>query len=262
MKCHAKSFHSRLDRPCIDKRELAAHWERIHQHEDKKKRAKMISRYHQVRFFERQKADRLVKKLRKQLIEATNSNEISTLKNELHVAEVDADYARHFPLLERYVSLYPQTISGKEQRPGEAGDGQDGSGKDPEDRFDAQGMAEVALHAPRPPLWATIEKIREEGRGALEKLRDRRTDIKPKRSQSERKSKEILARKSDVTQVKRTKQTYANIDGMPTLKRHDMVVLQGGIVMVTVSLKRLDIAENLICARLVGHGYGYVIYTE
>lgn len=32
-------------------RELAAHWERIHQHEDKKKRAKMISRYHQVRFF-------------------------------------------------------------------------------------------------------------------------------------------------------------------------------------------------------------------
>lgn len=159
---------------------------------------------------ERQKADRLVKKLRKQLIEATNSNEISTLKNELHVAEVDADYARHFPLLERYVSLYPQTISGKEQRPGEAGDGQDGSGKDPEDRFDAQGMAEVALHAPRPPLWATIEKIREEGRGALEKLRDRRTDIKPKRSQSERKSKEILARKSDVTQVKRTKQTYAS----------------------------------------------------
>ncbi|CAI4211825.1 unnamed protein product [Parascedosporium putredinis] len=67
-------------------RELAAHKATITELTYRKKRSEMIKKYHMVRFFERQKAERLVKQLTKQL-KTAESDEI---KAQLHVAEGSA----------------------------------------------------------------------------------------------------------------------------------------------------------------------------
>ncbi|SPQ22361.1 3813dcfe-cf73-4d13-8564-9e9d4aa4a947 [Thermothielavioides terrestris] len=133
-------------------RELAAHKQRIEDARAKKERNKMIKKYHMVRFFERKKATRFAKQLEKKLAQATDPDEIAQLKADLHVAQVDIDYARYFPFLEPYVSLYAGAASGEK---------------------DETGKAAQYLRGPRPPMWAVIEKTREEGQAALEKLQNR-----------------------------------------------------------------------------------------
>ncbi|GAB1320601.1 rRNA-processing protein efg1 [Madurella fahalii] len=133
-------------------RELAAHRERIAEAQTKKERSKMIQKYHMVRFFERKKAMRLEKQLEKKLAQTTDPDEAAQLKADLHVAQVDIDYARYFPFMEPYISLYAKAASGER---------------------DGEGTAAHYLRSPRPPMWAVIEKIREEGDAALEKLQNR-----------------------------------------------------------------------------------------
>jgi hypothetical protein len=101
---------------------------------------------------ERKKATRFAKQLEKKLAQATDPDEIAQLKADLHVAQVDIDYARYFPFLEPYVSLYAGAASGEK---------------------DETGKAAQYLRGPRPPMWAVIEKTREEGQAALEKLQNR-----------------------------------------------------------------------------------------
>ncbi|KXX76470.1 rRNA-processing protein EFG1 [Madurella mycetomatis] len=134
-------------------RELAAHRERIAEARAKKERSKMIQKYHMVRFFERKKAMRLVRQLEKKLAQTTDPDEAAQLKADLHVAQVDIDYARYFPFMEPYVSLYAKPASGEK---------------------DAESTAAQYLRSPRPPIWAVIEKIREEGEAALERLQNTR----------------------------------------------------------------------------------------
>ncbi|KAL2256341.1 hypothetical protein VTK26DRAFT_1817 [Humicola hyalothermophila] len=143
-------------------RELAAHKQRIEDAKAKKERSKMIKKYHMVRFFERKKAMRLAKQLEKKLAAATDPEEVSRIKAELHIAQVDIDYAIYFPFMEPYVSLYAGS-SVKEK-----------GGKDEKDEKDDKSTAAQYLHAPRPPMWTVIEKTREEGKSALEKLQNRR----------------------------------------------------------------------------------------
>ncbi|KAK5664034.1 hypothetical protein OQA88_248 [Cercophora sp. LCS_1] len=135
------------------RRELAAHKQRIAEAEAKKQRSKMIGKYHMVRFFERQKATRLVKQLKRKLGETEDPDEIAKLKADLHIAEVDVDYAKYFPFLEPYISLY--TASGEDESKGK------------------KTSAAEFLHIPRPSVWAAIEKAREEGEAALERIQNR-----------------------------------------------------------------------------------------
>ncbi|KAK4237409.1 hypothetical protein C8A03DRAFT_34656 [Achaetomium macrosporum] len=135
-------------------RELAAHKQRIEDARAKKERSKMIQRYHMVRFFERKKAMRFVKQLEKKLAQATDPEEVAQLKADLHVAQVDIDYARYFPFMEPYISLYAGASSGEK------------------DEASTAAWARY-LRTPRPPMWAVIEKTREEGQAALEKLQNR-----------------------------------------------------------------------------------------
>ena len=97
---------------------------------------------------ERQKATRQLKKLRRQLLEAKSTDEVEALKEQMHVAEVDLNYTQYCPLSEVYVSLYPQKSF--------TGDGE---------------KAEMAEAAPKPPMWAEVEKCMEEG--SLDRLRNR-----------------------------------------------------------------------------------------
>lgn len=52
-----------------------------------------------------------MKKLRRQIIDATSTEELESLKRELHVAEVDLNYTQYCPLGEVYVSLYASKSS-------------------------------------------------------------------------------------------------------------------------------------------------------
>lgn len=101
---------------------------------------------------ERQKATRHLKKLRKHLLETDSTDEVEDLKKQMHVAEVDLNYTQYCPLIEPYVSLYPQKSS--------KADGEDESG----------------APAPKPPMWAEVEKCMEEG--TLDQLRNRASPIK------------------------------------------------------------------------------------
>ncbi|KAI9740634.1 MAG: 18S rRNA maturation protein [Claussenomyces sp. TS43310] len=125
-----------------DERALAAYRQELAAAEDEKIRQKMIKRYHMVRFFERQKATRSVKRLRKQLIAATDPAEVERLKTELHTADVDLHYTQYSPLNHIYISIYPQKKDG-----------------DPDDAA-----------AKRPEMWYEVERRMDSG--GLDQLRN------------------------------------------------------------------------------------------
>ncbi|KUI65436.1 rRNA-processing protein EFG1 [Cytospora mali] len=138
------------------KRELVQCKRQIDDLQYKKKRQDMISKYHRVRFFERQKAERLRKKLKKQLDEATDPEEKAKIQADYHIADVDWHYTRFFPFLERYESLY--------------------SAEKAKEDSDGQTIAMRALHSARPPMWKVVEEALEKGQAALDALQERRSD--------------------------------------------------------------------------------------
>ncbi|KAM0131734.1 hypothetical protein ACHAQE_004838 [Botrytis cinerea] len=131
-----------------DERALAAYQQELASAEAEKIRQKMIKKYHMVRFFERQKATRQLKKLRKRLLDSESTEEVEQLKDEMHILEVDLNYTQYHPLSETYISLYPPK----------------GSGED----------AEVKATKEKPPMWKEVEKCMEEG--TLDRLRNRKPD--------------------------------------------------------------------------------------
>lgn len=149
-----------------NERALAAYKQELAEADMEKVRQRMIKKYHMVRFFgkslngfsclnrmanwktEKQKATRMLKKLKKRLLEATNTEEVEEIKAQMHIYEVDQNYAHYYPLNERYVSLYPQR--GKEK---------------PEDEEESKTIDT----SKKPELWAEIERRMEEG--TLKELR-------------------------------------------------------------------------------------------
>ncbi|MCJ1417008.1 18S rRNA maturation protein [Xylographa parallela] len=129
--------------------------------QNEKRKADMIKRYHMVRFFERQKASRALKKLTKQLdATASETSEHRMLQTAVHEAEVDLNYTMYYPLAEKYQSLYPRaelqgpSDEGKTSRIG--------------------GRAKRKVGGEKPPLWPLIERAMTES--TLEALRDGKGD--------------------------------------------------------------------------------------
>ncbi|KAI9888386.1 MAG: 18S rRNA maturation protein [Vezdaea aestivalis] len=114
-----------------------------------KHRQKMIQKYHMVRFFERQKATRLLKRLQKKrlAIQEGSGEEARTLDGQIHQAEVDLNYALYCPLAQKYIALY----AGKDEVKDSKGEAEDGERN-------------------KPPLWEEVERRMEEG--TLMQLRD------------------------------------------------------------------------------------------
>ncbi|KAH8815809.1 hypothetical protein F5884DRAFT_773745 [Xylogone sp. PMI_703] len=137
-------------------RALTAYQQELATAEVEKVRQKMIKKYHMVRFLERQKATRLVKKLRKRILECESTEEVEGLKKQMHIAEVDLNYTQYCPLAETYISLYP---------PKEAG----------EERLDDQARLDTKS---KPPMWKEVEKCMEDG--TLDKLRNRKPNVQTK----------------------------------------------------------------------------------
>ncbi|KAK4899682.1 hypothetical protein LTR27_002948 [Elasticomyces elasticus] len=114
--------------------------------EKAKKRSEVIGKWHKVRFFERQKAGKRVKKLRKEL----GSGE--DVGGKLREAEVDVAYAVYFPLEREYMPLFARKKKVE-------GEGEDDSPEPVE--YERQGDAE---------MWERVKKCMEDG--TLEALRN------------------------------------------------------------------------------------------
>ncbi|KAM3415418.1 hypothetical protein BST61_g8943 [Cercospora zeina] len=69
-----------------------------------KKRNDTIARWHKVRFFDRQKAERRLKKARKALREDEDNEE---LRRNVKERETEVNYAMYYPLDQDYVPLFP-----------------------------------------------------------------------------------------------------------------------------------------------------------
>lgn len=119
---------------------------------------------------------RFAKQIEKRLAKATDPEEVARLKADLHIAQVDIDYARYFPFMEPYVSLYAGSApgeKGEKDEKGGKGEKDEKDEKDQNDQKNEKGAAAQYLRTPRPPMWAVIEKTREEGVAALERLQNR-----------------------------------------------------------------------------------------
>ena len=131
----------------------------------------MIKKYHMVRFFERQRATRRLRRLEKLVTRGGDGGggdgdegkakagdgrggeeEVEGLRKEIENVKIDLDYTIYCPLNEKYVSLYPR---GKEHGDTRY-DGVDGG--------DAQHTQE------KPAMWDVVRKCRREG--TLEDLRE------------------------------------------------------------------------------------------
>lgn len=94
---------------------------------------------------EKKKADKALKRLRKRLLETESTEEVEALKTEMHIREVDSNYAKYHPLGEIYISLYPKGAEDDET---------------------------TGEQRAKPPMWKEVEKCMEEG--TLDRLRNRR----------------------------------------------------------------------------------------
>ncbi|KAL0565532.1 18S rRNA maturation protein [Marasmius crinis-equi] len=73
--------------------------------EENRKEKTMATRYHKVKFFERQKVTRKIKQtIRKLEAEAEEDSEV---KKELFELRVDLNYILHYPKTKKYISLFP-----------------------------------------------------------------------------------------------------------------------------------------------------------
>jgi hypothetical protein len=153
-------------------REIAALKHELAETEKEKNRSAMIKKYHMVRFFDRRKAERRLKKLEKQLGEVdvdgeqhhnedVEKRDAKRRKSDELVlrAKVDLNYAVYAPLIWKYCALFPKRKDGEEDALDEAED--DG---------------EEQLNRGDPVMWERVKKAMEEGKQALEALRDSVTE--------------------------------------------------------------------------------------
>ncbi|KAJ8076748.1 18S rRNA maturation protein [Marasmius tenuissimus] len=83
--------------------------------EENRKEKTLATRYHKVKFFERQKVTRKIKQTIRELSEADGSSR-ERLKSELLSLRVDLNYILHYPKTKKYISLFPpEARHGQEQ---------------------------------------------------------------------------------------------------------------------------------------------------
>ncbi|KAF9450113.1 hypothetical protein P691DRAFT_726683 [Macrolepiota fuliginosa MF-IS2] len=70
----------------------------------------MATRYHKVKFFERQKVTRKINQTKKQLSSTTDDSTEKKLVNALNDLRVDLNYILHYPKLKKYISLFPPEV--------------------------------------------------------------------------------------------------------------------------------------------------------
>lgn len=90
-------------------RELASLRSQVEEAREAEQRIKCITRYHKVRFFERRKAERRIRRLKRAIkaaAEEASGVERKAIEEQLREAEVDLAYTKYYPLEVAYVSLF------------------------------------------------------------------------------------------------------------------------------------------------------------
>ncbi|KEF58262.1 uncharacterized protein A1O9_06188 [Exophiala aquamarina CBS 119918] len=146
---------------------------------------KNLQKYHFVRFIERQKSERTLKRL---IRRRDNSDELDDttrkqLEKEIHETEVDLNYTKYAPLGEKYISLLPN----EEKRRGNLSMASDDSSmlnSEETDHLisfeDDQSNLLRLVPGSKPPMWYRIEECMLEGQSKLEALRDGKLNARPK----------------------------------------------------------------------------------
>lgn len=95
-------------------RELQAVQHELQETQTAERKSKLIARYHKIRFFDRQKASKRLKKAQK-LLDALSDDgtpkQTKQRQNEIDEAQVDVNYAIYYPLDKPYNSLFPKDES-------------------------------------------------------------------------------------------------------------------------------------------------------
>lgn len=138
-------------------RALASYKVDLEEAENEKRKKHMIKKYHMVRFFERQKATRKLKRLKNLASKTEPQNtELLDLREKIHRAQVDLNYTLYCPLNEKYTSLYKRT---------------DHTGSADITMSDATpSTCESTAETLKPPMWSAVENCMEDG--TLEALRE------------------------------------------------------------------------------------------
>ncbi|KAL6244590.1 rRNA-processing protein efg1 [Rhinocladiella similis] len=135
-----------------------------------------LQRYHFVRFMERQKATRALKKLVKLRSSPSYKDEYKKkLEGMIHEAEVDVAYTQYAPLGEKYISLYvggDSQVDKKEM--GKKTYAILNSTQRDEFRAISDDLAQIVRTASgtKPPMWYEVEKYMAEGEDKLNALRE------------------------------------------------------------------------------------------
>ncbi|KAL9001893.1 MAG: hypothetical protein Q9188_005153 [Gyalolechia gomerana] len=143
-----------LDVKFEKERALAGYRQDLEKAQYEKERKRMIKKYHMVRFFERQKATRNLKRVRTRLASATrNTPDHGILEDQVHSAEVDLNYTLYHPLTEKYIGLFPRQETPK-----------------PQDMGGTSIPTSALPQESRPAMWKVVESCMKNG--TLEALRD------------------------------------------------------------------------------------------
>lgn len=142
-------------------RELAALLHEQNANRSKKEGRKVLEKYHYVRFVERQKAEKKLRQLRRQLDglegEDNDDGQRARLNRQIHEMEVHRNYAIYAPLSQKYISIFVQSGNG--------------------DVSEDQSQANDSKPREMPPLWYVVESAMKQGEKELELLRDGKSKL-------------------------------------------------------------------------------------
>ncbi|KAF5387230.1 hypothetical protein D9757_006811 [Collybiopsis confluens] len=78
--------------------------------ETSRKERLLSTRYHKIKFFERQKVVRRINQTKKKIQEEQASSSTSTLEKDLFEYRVQLNYILHYPKTKKYISLFPPEL--------------------------------------------------------------------------------------------------------------------------------------------------------
>jgi hypothetical protein len=110
-----------------------------------KEKTRMIEKYHMVRFFDRKKAERHLKKAQRALIDCKDPDMRLELKQHVYTAQIDLNYTMYYPLVRNYCALYPT----KKSEEGKIRGGEEGT---------------VVRARGDPEVWKIVETATKEGK--------------------------------------------------------------------------------------------------
>lgn len=146
---------------------------------------KNLQRYHFVRFMERQKAERTLKRLVKTQQSAESLDEESKRKLEasIHTAEVDLNYTKYAPLGDKYISIFVDERKEKRDQ-GKAKMNKRSFALLSEDQraeldHFSDNLSNIVRSSTgtKPPVWYEVEKCMAEGQAKLDALREGKLSV-------------------------------------------------------------------------------------